>query len=66
MDPEAYFKGEGVAGGLSDDEIEQLIADRAQARVDKEWAESDRIRDVLAEQGIVLDDSKGGTSWRRG
>jgi len=66
MDPDAYFKGEGVAGGLSDDEIEQLIADRAQARVDKEWAESDRIRDVLAEQGIVLDDSKGGTSWRRG
>jgi cysteinyl-tRNA synthetase len=65
MDPDTYFKGVGVDGGLSDAEIEQLIADRAQARLDKAWAESDRIRDVLAEQGIVLDDSKGGTAWRR-
>ena len=64
--PEDYFKQAPVQeGGLSEDEIEQLISLRTQARADKNWAESDRIRDELAEQGVVLDDSKGGTSWRR-
>ena len=65
-DPEDYFKqAPAQEGGLSEEEIEALIAQRTQARADKNWAESDRIRDELAEQGIVLDDSKGGTSWRR-
>jgi cysteinyl-tRNA synthetase len=65
--PEEYFKQTpSQEGGLSEDAIEALIAQRTQARADKNWAESDRIRDELAAQGIVLDDSKGGTSWRRG
>ncbi len=64
LDPEAYFKGES-AEGLSNDEIDLLVQNRTSARTNKDWAESDRIRDLLLEQGINLDDSKDGTSWRR-
>ena len=45
-------------------EIERLIAERNQARADKNWAESDRIRDQLTTMGVVLEDGKGGTTWR--
>lgn len=65
-DPEAYFKqAPAVEGGLSEQDIESLIAERTQARADKNWAESDRIRDLLLEEGVTLDDSKEGTTWRR-
>jgi cysteinyl-tRNA synthetase len=64
LDPEVYFKGES-AEGLSNDDIDRLVQDRTNARVNKDWAESDRIRDLLLDQGISLDDSKDGTSWRR-
>ena len=65
-DPDAYFKGGSEQkDGLSDADIESLIAQRWAARQEKNWAESDRIRDQLAEQGVVLDDSREGTSWRR-
>lgn len=65
-DPEAYFKqAPAVEGGLSEQDIEGLIAERTQARADKNWAESDRIRDLLLEEGVTLDDSKDGTTWRR-
>ena len=39
---------------------------RKQARADKNWAESDRIRDLLTAQNIILEDSAGITTWRRG
>jgi len=42
-----------------------LIAERLEARANKDWAGSDRIRDELAAQGIVLEDGGGGTTWRR-
>jgi cysteinyl-tRNA synthetase len=64
LDPEVYFKGES-AEGLSNDDIDRLVQDRTNARANKDWAESDRIRDLLLDQGISLDDSKDGTSWRR-
>lgn len=65
--PEAFFKAHLNANdGLSDAEIEQLIAQRAQARKDKNWARSDEIRDQLLAQGIELLDSAQGTTWRRG
>lgn len=64
LDPDAYFKGES-SEGLSNDEIDLLVQGRTDARAAKNWAESDRIRDLLLEQGITLDDSKDGTSWRR-
>ena len=43
--------------------IEMLIAARTAARVTKNFAESDRIRDELAAMGVVLKDSKDGTTW---
>ncbi len=69
-DPDVYLRGmAGEAGGrqgLSDDEIEALIARRLAAREARDWAEADRIRDDLVQQGVVLEDGAGGTSWRRG
>jgi len=64
-DAEEYFKQGGQSDGLSDDAIEALIVARTDARKAKDWAESDRIRDELLEQGITLDDAREGTTWRR-
>ena len=44
-------------------EIERLVAERADARSRKDWKESDRIRDELAKIGVVLKDTKDGTTW---
>jgi cysteinyl-tRNA synthetase len=43
--------------------VEQLIASRVQARKDRNFKEADRIRDELAAMGVVLKDSKDGTTW---
>ena len=48
---------------LANEEIERRIAARNAARKSKNFAESDRIRDELAALGIVLKDSKDGTTW---
>ncbi len=45
--------------------IDDLVGARTAARARKDFAESDRIRDDLAAQGIVLEDGPQGTSWRR-
>jgi cysteinyl-tRNA synthetase len=67
MDVEAWFKaGSNNEDDLSDADIEDLLAQRVQARADKNWAEADRIRDVLQENKIILEDKAGVTSWRRG
>jgi cysteinyl-tRNA synthetase len=63
-DPQAYQQGAG-AGGPTAEEIEALIAARRAARQAKNWAESDRIRDTLKAQGVVLEDGPTGTTWRR-
>ena len=44
--------------------MELVIELRAAARKNKDFATADRIRDVLSEIGVVLEDRKGGTSWR--
>jgi cysteinyl-tRNA synthetase len=51
--------------GLTDQEIDELIEERAQARKEKNWTQSDRIRDQLQEAGIILEDGAQGTTWRR-
>ena len=43
--------------------VERLIAQRAQARADKDWTTADRIRDVFAGAGVVLEDTADGTVW---
>ena len=65
-DPIEFLQGGTVSDGLSNEEIDDLIARRKQARADKNWAESDRIRDLLNEHKIILEDNAGGTTWRRG
>lgn len=64
QDPEAFFQAD-TGSDLTAEEIERMIQARADARKDKNFAEADRIRDELADKGIVLDDSREGTTWRR-
>ena len=48
-----------------DTEIEKMIAERDAARKNKDWAESDRLRDELQARGIVIEDTPQGTRWHR-
>ncbi|PTS84261.1 cysteine--tRNA ligase [Pseudomonas sp. HMWF032] len=63
LEPEAFLQA-GAAGKVDAAEVEALIAARLQARTEKNWGESDRIRDQLTAMGVVLEDGKGGTTWR--
>jgi len=63
LEPEAFLQA-GAAGKVDAAQVEALIAARLQARSEKNWGESDRIRDQLGAMGVVLEDGKGGTSWR--
>ncbi|WP_349676120.1 cysteine--tRNA ligase [Spongiibacter sp. UBA1325] len=61
---EAFLQA-GSAGELSAEEIESLIAERVQAKKDRDFARADGIRAQLLEGGVVLEDSREGTTWRR-
>ena len=66
QDPEYFMQNSTVNDGLSAQAIEDYIAERAQARKDKNFSRSDEIRDLLLEQGITLLDTREGTTWTRG
>lgn len=59
-------ESEGGENSLTDGLVQVIIDIRKEARAKKDWAASDQIRDALAELGIVLKDSKEGTTWTRG
>jgi len=54
-----------VRQGLSDEEVDALIAERNTARKQRNFKRSDEIRDELAAKGIVIEDSKDGVRWKR-
>jgi cysteinyl-tRNA synthetase len=60
-----------VLGVLPDDPealdpaLQRLLDERAAARTNRDWAASDRLRDALAERGIVVEDTRDGQRWRR-
>lgn len=56
---------EGAAGELAESEIKKIIAKRSEARARGNYAESDRIRTELEGKGIIVEDKKGVTRWRR-
>jgi cysteinyl-tRNA synthetase len=65
-EPQLFLQGGGSADGLSDDAVAAQISARAEAKKNKNFAQSDKIRADLLAQGIVLEDKPGGiTEWRR-
>ncbi len=64
-DPEEWFQGADEAGAISAEEIEALIEARQQAKLDKDYARADEIREELTAAGVALEDSPEGTRWRR-
>ena len=56
---------EAARSAPDDAAIEAAIAERAAAKAAKDWTRADQIRDALVEQGIVLEDTPGATTWRR-
>lgn len=69
---EAVAKFDAVLGifgaaddAMLDEDIEKLIEDRQQARRERNFKRSDEIRDLLAEKGIILEDTKDGVRWKR-
>ncbi|OJU41730.1 MAG: cysteine--tRNA ligase [Microbacterium sp. 69-10] len=66
IDPLSSERGTGgsdAAGSALGALVQTMIAQRAQARADKDWAAADRIRDAIAAAGITLEDTPDGTHW---
>ena len=62
-DIEEYFKQDD---SIDLSEIEKLIAERNQAKKDKNYAKADEIRNTLQQQNIILEDTPNGTIWKKG
>ena len=63
--PAGAFLQSGGGDSLAENEIEALIAERQAAKKNRDFARADEIRDSLKAQGVVLEDSREGTTWRR-
>ena len=66
-DPSAWFQDKKAGDdGLDNATIDGLVAERTQAKKDKNFARADEIRDQLKDAGIQLEDTREGTRWTRG
>ncbi|MAT93280.1 MAG: cysteine--tRNA ligase [Halioglobus sp.] len=65
QDPTEWLQG-ADGDAIPAEAIEALIAEREQAKRDKNYARADEIREQLAADGVVLEDSREGTRWKRG
>ena len=63
--PNNWFQQAVSADAMSVEQIEALMAARQQAKLDKNYAGADEIRAQLLAAGVVLEDSREGTTWRR-
>jgi cysteinyl-tRNA synthetase len=71
----AWAEAEGRSGeaapeliakmGLSDEDIEALVAERTQAKKTRNFARADAIRNELLAKGVLIEDSKDGVRWKR-
>ena len=64
-DPEEWFTLARKKDDLPAEEVEALIAERKSAKDSKDYAGADGIRQQLLDAGIILEDSREGTTWRR-
>jgi cysteinyl-tRNA synthetase len=54
-----------AAASLTDEQVEALVAERNQAKRDRDFARADALRAQLAQQGVILEDTKAGVRWKR-
>ncbi|MCP3957736.1 MAG: cysteine--tRNA ligase [bacterium] len=66
LDPADWQSSEESSSGLADNEIDQLLVERQEARKNRDFAAADRIRDQLQAEGVVIEDTPQGPRWRRG
>lgn len=60
-----YTINDWFRGGADSNKIEQLITDRAQAKIVKDWQKADQIRQKLLDMGIIIEDGADKTTWKR-
>ena len=66
QDPQEWLQNAGSDDAITAEEIETLIQARADAKADKDFARADEIREDLLAKGVLLEDSRDGTKWKRG
>jgi cysteinyl-tRNA synthetase len=64
-DPTSFLQGTSSEGGLSAEAIEAYIVERKDAKLAKNYARADEVRQLLIESKIIVEDFPTGTTWRR-
>ena len=65
QDPQEWLQGGVSEDVISAEAIDALIVQRQDAKLAKDYSRADELRQELLDQGVVLEDSREGTQWRR-